>query len=72
MLKEVHVYEFALAIRSLPKSHQLILSLIYYDNLSIREAAAVMGISVPEASDLHLRSVEYVYLSVTSDPFLQH
>lgn len=49
--------ELASAIETLPKNEQLILSLYYYEELTMKEIGAVMGYTESRISQLHTKAV---------------
>lgn len=49
--------ELAEAIETLPKNEQLILSLYYYDELTMKEIGAIMGYTESRISQLHTKAV---------------
>jgi RNA polymerase sigma factor for flagellar operon FliA len=49
--------ELAAAIETLPKNEQLILSLYYYEELTMKEIGAVMGYTESRISQLHTKAV---------------
>ncbi len=49
--------ELAAAIDTLPKNEQLILSMYYYDELTMKEIGAVMGYTESRISQLHTKAI---------------
>lgn len=59
----------AKAIAKLPEREKLVVGLYYYEELSLTEIAAVLGISASSASRLHRRAVTQLREAVGTDPF---
>jgi len=49
--------ELAAAIETLPKNEQLILSLYYYEELTMKEIGSIMGYTESRISQLHHRAI---------------
>ena len=60
------VGDLALAIRDLPDREQLILSLYYKEELTMREVSEVLGISESRVCQLHARALSRLRAGVTS------
>jgi len=58
--------DLALAIRDLPDREQLILSLYYKEELTMREVSEVLGISESRVCQLHARALTRLRAGVTS------
>lgn len=57
--------ELAVAIRELPEREQLVLSLYYKDELTMREVSKVLGISESRVCQLHARALTRLRVGIT-------
>jgi len=69
---QVSIKKLAFAIRFIPPPHQLILSLIYYDNLTFGEVSCVLDLSVQEVHYKHLQAIQALYASVDCETPASH
>jgi len=58
--------ELAVAIRDLPEREQLVLSLYYKDELTMREVSKVLGISESRVCQLHARALTRLRVGITT------
>ncbi len=58
------IEELAEAIRELPEREQLVLSLYYKDELTMREVSKVLGISESRVCQLHARALSRLRVSM--------
>jgi RNA polymerase sigma factor for flagellar operon FliA len=66
MERQELIGDLAFAIRDLPDREQLILSLYYKEELTMREVSEVLGISESRVCQLHARALSRLRAGVTS------
>lgn len=66
MERTIWVGHLAFIIRHLPDDYQIILSLIYEQDLTTREAARVMCLTDKEAAELHIKATHAALFGISN------